>query len=77
MASKIKQNPSFIGTDEQQIDLTFYPAHESGPDHKRVRNPVVQIRKTYLSIGVHPQDIPELIEALQQVHNQYLEHLGS
>lgn len=73
MESVIKQNPSFIGEDGDQIDVTFYPARACGPD--RLRKQVVEIRKdnAVMNLWIDPKDVPDLIEALQQVYDQFVE----
>lgn len=76
MPAVIKQNPSFIGEDGDQIDVTFYPARNFGQDRRRKQ--IVEVRKdnAIQSVWIDPKDVPDLIEALQQVHSQYLKFNG-
>lgn len=73
MSAVIKQNPSFIGEDGDQIDVTFYPARTYGP--MRDKKQVVEVRKdnAIQSVWIDPQDVPDLIEALQQVYQQFVD----
>jgi hypothetical protein len=77
MSAVIKQNPSFICEDGDQIDVTFYPARTYGAS--RQRKPIVEVRKdnAIQSVWLDPNDIPALIESLQQAHSQWLEHVGA
>ena len=72
MSAAIKQNPSFIGEDGDQIDAAFYPSLYSG-DNKPRRQAVAIRKGGSNTLWVNPQDVPDLIESLQQVYSQYLE----
>lgn len=58
------QNPSFIGIDRTQYDIVL---HE--------KTPMVVIRSSIGSgiIHFHPNDVPLMVEALNQVRQRYLE----
>jgi len=75
MSAVIKQNPSFIGSDGDQIDVTFYPARTWIAGNIRTTRQIVEVRKdnAIQSIRLDPKDIPDLIEALQQVYDQFVE----
>jgi hypothetical protein len=73
MSAAIKQNPSFISEDGDQIDVTFYPTRVVGADRRRKQ--IVEIRKdnAIQSVYLDPKDIPDLIDALRQVYDQFVE----
>ena len=75
--SGLKANPSFIGHDGNQIDVTFYPA-KSGYSPKEVKPCVIIRHDNTLSnrIELDPRDVPMLIQALEHVMHQVQETMG-
>jgi hypothetical protein len=69
------QNPSFIGADGDQFDVVFYPSKKFYTGNTSRRSPMVSISKdsAIQTVLISPADVPSLIDALKQVHQQYLD----